>query len=146
MAPLTLTRQQLYDRVWTTPVHMARELGISDRGLGKLCARKDIPVPPRGWWAKKAHGKRVKQTPLPPAERDYQIHFHGAGRTATAAEQASPEIEIHPLVAFEQQADNKIAVPPDLPLAHTSALKAERALRRSKRESTGLMSVPPGAL
>ena len=89
MPPLTLTRQQLYDRVWSTPVHtLARELGLSDRGLGKLCTRHDIPVPPRGWWAEKAHGKRVKQAPLPPAERDYMIHFHGTSQRVTAAEQS----------------------------------------------------------
>jgi hypothetical protein len=55
--PITLTRQQLYDRAWTTPiVALAQELGLSGRGLGKLCDRYDIPVPPPGWWAKKAAG------------------------------------------------------------------------------------------
>jgi hypothetical protein len=34
---VTLTREELYDRVWTTPVEMlAGELGLSGRGLGKL--------------------------------------------------------------------------------------------------------------
>jgi hypothetical protein len=55
---ITLTRQELYERVWTTPVEaLATELGLSGRGLGKLCARYDIPVPPRGYWAKKSAGK-----------------------------------------------------------------------------------------
>ena len=36
----TLTREQLYDLVWAQPVDdLARELGMSGRGLGKLCAR-----------------------------------------------------------------------------------------------------------
>ena len=65
--PTTLTRQQLYDRAWRTPLDaLAKELALCGRGLGKLCDRHDIPVPPRGWWAKKAAGHRVKQTPLPP--------------------------------------------------------------------------------
>jgi len=35
-------RQQFYDRVWTTPVEtLAAELGLSGRGLAKLCARYD---------------------------------------------------------------------------------------------------------
>jgi hypothetical protein len=141
----TLTRQQLYDRVWTTPIYtMARELGISGRGLGKLCARHDVPVPSRGWWAKKAHGRRVKQLPLPPVERDYKIHFGGAGQTATAAEQASTDV--HPLVAFEQQAANRIDVLPDRPTTHPLVLKCERSLRRSKREPNGLVAAPPGVL
>jgi Integrase core domain len=68
MSSIPLTRQQLYDRAWTTPLDaLAKELGLSGRGLGKLCDRHDIPVPPRGWWAKKAAGHRVRQTPLPTA-------------------------------------------------------------------------------
>jgi Resolvase, N terminal domain len=43
---------------------------------------------------------------LPPAARDYKIHFHGSGQADTAAEQASPEV--HPLVVFEQTADNQL--------------------------------------
>jgi hypothetical protein len=68
MPSISLTRQQLYDRAWTTPLDsLAKELGISGRGLGKLRDRHNIPVPPRGWWAKKAAGHRVERTPLPPA-------------------------------------------------------------------------------
>jgi hypothetical protein len=45
---------------------IAPRYGISDRGLGNLCARAGIPVPSRGWWAKKAAGKRLpKQPELP---------------------------------------------------------------------------------
>jgi hypothetical protein len=32
---------------------------ISGRGLGKMCARLNIPVPPRGYWAKLAVGKPI---------------------------------------------------------------------------------------
>ncbi len=43
------TRQELYDLVWLDPIStLSTEFGISDRGLGKLCARNDIPVLPRG--------------------------------------------------------------------------------------------------
>jgi hypothetical protein len=60
----TLTREELYALVWSEPIQkLAPRYGLSDRGFGKLCARYDIPVPPRGWWAKKAAGKRVKQDP-----------------------------------------------------------------------------------
>ena len=43
MPTITLTRQQLYDRAWTTPIEtLAKELGLSGRGLGKLCDRRNI--------------------------------------------------------------------------------------------------------
>ena len=35
--------------------------------LHKICKKHGIPTPPLGWWAKKAAGKAVAQTPLPKA-------------------------------------------------------------------------------
>jgi hypothetical protein len=62
-----LTRQLLYDLVWAKPVRdIAHELGLSDVGLKKICARADIPVPQRGYWAKHAAGKSVIKPALPP--------------------------------------------------------------------------------
>jgi hypothetical protein len=60
------TRQELYDLVWTGPMTThAKSLGISGVGLAKACRRGDIPVPPRGYWARLAAGQRVARTPLP---------------------------------------------------------------------------------
>ena len=60
-----LTRRELYNLVWTQPVDsLAKELGMSGRGLGKLCERHSIPVPPRGYWARKVAGQRVKRETL----------------------------------------------------------------------------------
>jgi DNA-binding phage protein len=62
-----LTRQELYDRVWAEPVDtLANEYGLSNVGLGKACRRHDIPVPPRGYWARKAAGQKLRRPPLPP--------------------------------------------------------------------------------
>ena len=99
MAPIILTRQQLYERAWTTPIdNLATELGLSGRGLGKLCARHNIPVPPRGYWAKKAFGKRVSQPRLPsPETAAYKLHFNGASPTVVSADDAS---DLHPSIAF----------------------------------------------
>ena len=63
---IEMTRQELYDRVWATPMRtLAREWGISDVGLAKICKRHHVPRPGLGHWAKKQHGKRVRKTPLP---------------------------------------------------------------------------------
>jgi hypothetical protein len=46
---MQITRQELHGRTWSIPVaKLCEELGLSDRGLAKLCARHDIPRPPRG--------------------------------------------------------------------------------------------------
>ena len=58
-----LTRQELYDLVWSTPLtKLANDFGLSDVGLAKICERHRVPTPPRGYWAKKEAGKKVKQT------------------------------------------------------------------------------------
>lgn len=44
------------------------EFGLSDRGLAKICERHAIPTPPRGYWAKREAGRKVRQTPLPDAK------------------------------------------------------------------------------
>ncbi len=44
---------------------LAMQYGISGIALAKICKRLDIPYPPRGYWAKKAAGKKVTVTSLP---------------------------------------------------------------------------------
>jgi len=62
MKPKSLTRRQLYDKVWTTPMrHLAKEYGISDVGLAKICKKHDIPRPGVGYWAKLEFGKEVEK-------------------------------------------------------------------------------------
>src|SRR5581483_9904705 len=63
----TFTRQQLFDLVWSAPTRtVAKQLGLSDVGLAKACRHADLLLPPRGYWAKLAAGKRVHMPPLPP--------------------------------------------------------------------------------
>ena len=65
-----VARAEVYDSVWSRPLRdIARDLGISDVGLAKLCRRHSIPTPKRGHWAKLKHGKRVERPPLPTLER-----------------------------------------------------------------------------
>lgn len=61
-----MTRQELYEQVWSQPMRtLAKSMGISDVALAKRCRIANIPVPPRGWWARKGAGKAVKVTLLP---------------------------------------------------------------------------------
>lgn len=64
--PVTLTRQQLYDRIWSvSAVQLAKELGVSDVAISKACKRHQIPKPPLGYWAKLAAGKAPPRPALP---------------------------------------------------------------------------------
>jgi hypothetical protein len=63
---IRLDRASLFDRVWSEPVRkLAKEWGLSDRGLAKACRRLKISVPPRGYWARLQHGQRMRQPRLP---------------------------------------------------------------------------------
>lgn len=63
---LRLDREALFERVWSEPVEtLAKQWGLSGRGLAKICQRARVPVPPRGFWAKVQHGYRVLRPPLP---------------------------------------------------------------------------------
>ena len=58
-------RQILFDEVWATPVtKLAKAYGLSDVGLRKICVTLDIPLPPRGHWAKVAAGRKIPKPAL----------------------------------------------------------------------------------
>jgi len=62
---LAVTRLELYRRVWNTPVRtLAKEFGLSDVGLAKICEKHHIPRPPVGHWVRVQHGRETEQAPL----------------------------------------------------------------------------------
>lgn len=63
--PIRLEREALYREVWAEPVtKVARRYGISDVGLQKICRRLEVPLPPRGYWARVAAGRTPRKAPL----------------------------------------------------------------------------------
>ena len=130
---VTLTRKELYDRVWEEPVDtLAKEYGLSSVGLGKACRRHDIPVPPRGYWARKAAGQKLRRPPLPAARNgDESVTLLGSERPDTSSNEPDPAV--HPLIAFELEAENKIAVPEDLRVKHPAIAQTKAYWAAQKR-------------
>jgi hypothetical protein len=60
-------RQRLYEEVWAEPAQLvAKRYGVSDAAIAKGCKALGVPKPPRGYWAKKAAGRKVpSRPPLP---------------------------------------------------------------------------------
>jgi hypothetical protein len=80
-----LKRADLYEKVWSTPViRLATEFGLSDVALHKICRRHKIPVPPRGYWAKLAAGKKVAKLPLPKIDQPRLENIQMPHRSAAA--------------------------------------------------------------
>jgi hypothetical protein len=60
-------RKELYEQVWKVPMRkLANEYGVSDVALAKTCKKLHIPVPGRGYWAKKTANQPVAPRPLLP--------------------------------------------------------------------------------
>jgi hypothetical protein len=80
------SRDELYKLVWSFPISkVAAELGVSDVGLAKACHRANVPVPPRGYWAKIAARHQVETVALPPQSTNFSsevtIRISSAQRT-----------------------------------------------------------------
>lgn len=59
-------REKLYEEVWSKPVvQVAVQYGVSDVAIHKVCKSLNVPVPPRGYWARIRSGEKIKRTPLP---------------------------------------------------------------------------------
>src|SRR5215469_14286319 len=83
-----LSRQELYDNVWSQPaLTFAQEFGISDRGLGKICARFEIPVPPRGYWQNLSAGQRLEKAFLHDGRQRRQARSRFDARRSTRTQQ-----------------------------------------------------------
>lgn len=115
---IKLTREELYQKVWTTPAtRLAREFGISDVALGKICRRMEIPKPPPGHWRKIETGHRPEIPPLPapdedtPAEVRIPPHFQSE-QLALNDPQVSEEL------AAELLPENRIVVAESLADPH----------------------------
>lgn len=98
IVPISLTRRELYDLVWTAPMaEAAARLGISRTWLTKICHRADVPYPNRIYWELAASGKRPSRPPLLRAKADEVIVLRPRTRLRhpDGAEEAAGEPTAH---------------------------------------------------
>lgn len=131
---IRLTRAELYEKVWATPMRtLAKEFGMSDVGLAKICRKHNIPVPPVGYWRRKETGYKVNRPRLPALKigTEYlDIYIR---------ERLRPEFE-----ELTRQVAPAIAVPSEL--SHALVLKSEKRLAHGKLNQRGLVISKKGAL
>lgn len=114
----TVQRQALYEQVWAQPMtKVAKEYGISDVALAKICKKLNVPYPWRGYWRRKETGKAVKQLQLPP-------NTDPTKQTVTIQRTIRPEVVAHmsedtsQRITAEQAPEQKIEVPDRLGKTH----------------------------
>src|SRR5216683_8442151 len=69
-------RSELYERVWSEPIRdVAKQHGVSDVWLAKICRALRVPLPGRGYWAKKNAGRLLHPaTHVPSQYNGLAIH------------------------------------------------------------------------
>ncbi|WP_454669545.1 hypothetical protein [Achromobacter kerstersii] len=113
---------------------LCREYGLSDNGLRKLCQRLDVPVPERGYWAKKAVGKAGAQPELP------ALVGKPDSETVRTRDEAAPTLAMRPEtkailkedIEFEQDVGHRVEVA-DLPM-HEALVSVQQRLARRVKE------------
>lgn len=71
MKTIELTRKELYDIVWSTPVSkLTQEYALSNDGIKKLCKQFEIPMPDGGYWSKLKFNKPFKREELHPISNE----------------------------------------------------------------------------
>jgi len=136
-----LTREELFEQVWERPMtKVAADYGISDVGLKKICDKHRIPVPGRGYWAKKSAGKKVKKAHFrlvddPDINR---IVVYGSpmeklpARVKKARETAKKR---------EARPENKVEVTPVPEVFHPRVERTRKKLEKAKPSERGLLTV-----
>ena len=63
----TMSRKELYDLVWSTPMTtLSKRFDTTDTKLRTICKKMNVPVPKSGYWQRIKYGKQVEIPDLPP--------------------------------------------------------------------------------
>lgn len=137
MPSTTISREDLYERVWSTPVsHLAAELGVSGPGLKKICDRLQVPVPPRGYWARKEAGQYVIQPRLLKAKPGTPLSVEVQPTPSKPPATPIPPLEDNSLVGVK---DGQLSVPAKIGRLH-AVVSGWIETRKTERERSRLMS------
>ena len=105
---LMVTREELYEAVWTEPlIKLAERFKVSGSYLARVRDSLGVPRPDRGHWAKLDAGKAPPRPALPPVEQGEPTQWSSGngvlirrsspGRNAVQPTQAEPK-KTHPLL------------------------------------------------
>ena len=115
MASSSLTREQLYELVWSEPMlKVAARYEVSSSYMARVCTLLNVPRPERGYWAKLAVGKAPAKPPLPETRPgDESVWTKGGGpysrknkalprppskRHKRKTKPSAPKLRKHPLI------------------------------------------------
>lgn len=99
-----LSREELFALIWERPTReVAKELGVSDVAIAKLCARLQVPKPPRGYWARVQSGQTPRRPPMAAFCEEVDRHRREAARARAAETLSKLELQLYRLALSELQ-------------------------------------------
>lgn len=144
----TLTRNELYDLVWSVPLlTLSRKYAISDVGLRKICVRMEIPLPKAGHWQKLKFNKKTNQPKLSAnynGDKEVSLSLRTEEmKNITATPSASKILQQQ----IEQEMKPALSVPEKLSNPDKLIVTARESLNRKDRyEHNGMVSCERGEL
>ncbi|MDX1245413.1 hypothetical protein GOL91_03595 [Sinorhizobium medicae] len=136
MRRTTISRQEVYDLVWSEPVSsLGVKFGISDVAFAKTCRKNDIPLPPRGYWAKLQAGKKASKERLRPRGLGMPefVQFGGDRWSYYSQPKNLAEVDLPPPPRFGESVDALLSrirvLVGNVPVPKTLS-KAHRMVRR----------------
>jgi hypothetical protein len=135
----TWDREELYEKVWSRPVtHVAKEYGLSDVGIAKVCRKLSIPLPGRGYWAKKQYGYAVARKPLPKLKEPIVVTRNMPSPKPFNAPPHPPSPPLHPEDRAEFDRIDKLAAEDAFTFAvSTKALRHPLIVKTSESTAGG---------
>lgn len=134
-------REKLYQEIWEEPVtKVAGRYGVSDVMVAKVCRKLSIPLPGRGFWARKAAGQALKKAPLPKLKEVPVIHRNKAvGDAAPRGSQPpTPEPTDTEYIRIREVESRSISIDA-FERQHKLVILAENRLSGAKADRDGIL-------
>jgi len=138
-------REQLYTEVWETPlIKLAPKYCISAVALGKVCRKLQIPLPGRGYWAKKEMGKPVVRISLP-VVKDLPVVRRFKTTPTNCAKPDGKQVEPPPddpeLIQIASIEAQSFPIDPETK-QHKLVVATGRILRHARPDEKGMLNGP----
>lgn len=112
---MKLFRKELFDKIWEKPItHVAKNYGVSDSAIIKVCKKMEIPRPLAGHWAKIKAGRVIKKPTLPKLSKTGLDEYNLIGMPVKNGLLNKAETVTHPLIKYELDAANIVTVEDNL--------------------------------
>jgi hypothetical protein len=120
-------------------VKLADQFGLSDVGLKKICRKNHIPVPYRGYWARKEAGQKPQKILLPKGFPDVVITINRNPLRDSDAPRRPPGPRNHKLVL--RKVEKLVSLCTELGNPHPLIESAGKVFQSSTTDKNGLLEI-----